>query len=120
MHKVCYCYNQQNRLKTVTDWSNRPTSFFYRADGLLEKIVRPNNSTRELFYDLAGQLTKIEERKASGELHTFFSFGHDAGGRVEWRFELPRPAVNAGEALAPMTYDDDNRVAYLERASCHA
>ena len=108
---VDYIYDEQNRLKTVTDWSNRPTSFFYRADGLLQKIVRPNNSTRELFYDLAGQLTKIEERKASGELHTFFSFGHDAGGRVEWRFELPRPAANAGEALAPMTYDDDNRVA---------
>ena len=91
-----------------------------KADGLLTNLTSPDSATSDMSYDLVGQLLNIEERKASGELHTFFSFGHDAGGRVEWRFELPRPAVNAGEALAPMTYDDDNRVAYLERASCHA
>ena len=108
---IDYTYDELNRLATVVDWSGRTTVFTYRADGLLTQLRRPNGSTRELTYDLAGQLLRIEERKPSGEIHTFLHFGFDAGGRIAWRSELPRPTVSPAEPLAPMTYDEDNRLA---------
>lgn len=107
---VSYAYDSHNRLMTVTDWANRVTNFTYRADSLLTKVTRPNNSTRELFYDLVGQLLKIEERTPTGEAHTLFRMSYDLGGRMEWRFDLPKPSAPASEPLAAMTYDTDNRL----------
>ncbi len=83
---------------------------FKWADGLLRKITRPNNSTRELEHDLAGQLTGVVERNGAGVAHTLFRQKYDLGGRVEWRFELPVPTNAATEILPDMSYDDDNRL----------
>jgi YD repeat-containing protein len=71
--------------------------------------VRPNNTIRNVTYDLAGQVNEIRESTASGAPIAYFKLARDEAGRVTSEFIAPLPTAYT-EPAQTMTYDDDNRI----------
>ncbi len=50
--KTSYTFDEQNRLKTVTDFSNGVTNYTYDLAGNLSKTTLPNGTIETREYDL--------------------------------------------------------------------
>ncbi|MCC5842565.1 MAG: hypothetical protein JJT96_20780 [Opitutales bacterium] len=107
---VTYTYYETNRLKTVTDWHNRVTTYHWTDAGELRRIDRPNGVNRVQTYTPAGELERITERDEDGKLLAYFRFRYDANARIERRLRLPQPQEVNLPPFAAM-YDNDNRLA---------
>ena len=107
--QVNYTYNSRNQLETVTDWSNRVTTYSYDRLGRLTGTLRPNGTSNQIAHDAASQLTSIKE-SASGKLVSYLAFQYDAASQIKSRFRAP--LVNSGwqHPTFNATYDDDNRL----------
>lgn len=108
--QVNYSYNARNLLETVTDWSNRVTTYQYDRLGRLTGIVRPNSTNAGFAHDNANQLQSIRETKG-GKLFSYVGFKYDNAGQIKNRFRAP--LVNSGwqHPAFSATYDNDNRLA---------
>jgi RHS repeat-associated protein len=106
---VAYGYDDFGRLKTVTDWSERVTTYHYDAAGRLTGVDRPNNTKRELKYNGANELRQVTERAANDSVIWFARLARDADGRITDRFVNPAP-VAYSPAIDDMTFDEDNRL----------
>jgi RHS repeat-associated protein len=108
--QVNYTYNARNLLETVTDWSNRVTTYQYDRLGRLTGIVRPNNTIAGFGHDDANQLQSIRETNG-GKLFSYIGFKYDNAGQVKNRFRAP--LVNSGwqHPSFSATCDNDNRLA---------
>lgn len=107
--QVNYTYNARNLLETVTDWSNRVTTYHYDRLGRLTGILRPNGTTAAFGYDSAAQLQWMRETKG-GKLFSYVAFKYDDAGQIKNRFRAP--LINAGWQHPSFTaiYDKDNRL----------
>ena len=107
--QVNYTYNSRNLLETVTDWSNRTTTYTYDRLGRLTGTLRPNGTSNLIAHDAANQLTSIKE-SAGGKLISYLGFQYDAASQIKSR--LRAPLVNSGwqHPTFAATYDDDNRL----------
>lgn len=107
--QVNYTYNARNLLETVTDWSNRVTTYQYDRLGRLTGILRPNGTSTAFGYDSAAQLQWMRETKG-GKLFSYVAFKYDDAGQIKNRFRAP--LVNAGWQHPSFTaiYDNDNRL----------
>jgi YD repeat-containing protein len=108
--KVSYTYDDFGRLRTVTDWVGRVTTFHYDDASRLTRIDRPNGTYRTQEYDAAGQLRFIRERKSDQSLISHQELRYDDDGRIVWRFLHPAPTV-VNPPADTLVYDDDNRLA---------
>ena len=107
--QVNYTYNSRNLLETVTDWSNRVTTYSYDRLGRLIGTLRPNSTSNQIAFDAAGQLISIKEN-SGGKLISYLAFQYDAASQIKSRFRAP--LVNSGwqHPTFNATYDDDNRL----------
>ncbi len=107
--QVNYTYNARNLLETVTDWSNRLTTYQYDRLGRLTGTLRPNGTSNLIAHDAANQLTSIKE-SAGGKLINYLAFRYDDASQIKSR--LRAPLVNSGwqQPTLTATYDDDNRL----------
>jgi len=107
--QVNYTYNSRNLLDSVTDWSNRVTTYTYDRLGKLTGTLRPNNTSNQIAFDASGQLTSIKE-SAGVKLVSYLAFQYDAASQIKSRFRAP--LVNSGwqHPTFSATYDDDNRL----------
>ena len=76
-----YGYNQAGLLQTLTDWSNRTTTFGYDIDGNRTSIIRPNGVTSTIGYDPAGRITSILHTKGASTLQSFAYSYYPSGNR---------------------------------------
>ncbi|MEA3212918.1 MAG: hypothetical protein QOE70_5975 [Chthoniobacter sp.] len=106
---VTYAYDDRDRLISVKDWANRVTTFAWDANSRLIQLTRPNGTRRSVEYDAAGQVTRLEERRANTRLIYLQQFTYDAAGRVAGRFVAPVPQIFTEPALTA-TYDLDDRM----------
>ena len=105
---VYYSYNARNLLESVTDWSNRVTTYQYDRLGRLIGTTRPNGTSNQIVHDAANQLTSIKESSA-GKLISYLAFQHDNASQITSRFRAPIVSAGWQHPTFAATYDDDNR-----------
>ncbi len=129
---VDYQYYRNGQLRRVTDWDGRQTLYEYYDDRRLKSITRPNQTTRTLGYNAAGDVETITESGPGGELIRQFVLHYDAAGQIEQRdvspplhaFNLPdwSSTVDADNRIAswngePVSYDPDGNMTFGPLAS---
>jgi len=85
---VTYAYDELNRLKTVTDWDGRVTSYTnYDAAGRLKIFTYPNGVSAIHDYDAAGRLSYLLYSKQNTILRAF-TYEYDRVGNRKIRRSL--------------------------------
>jgi len=114
LHRSNYTYDGSNRLKTVTDWASRVTTYYYDITGRLDHVDRPNTTRQRVIFDDANRLTGSYQEKMSGAnvVATLWQadYGYDNANRLT-TFVLVPMAQNIPPAPASMTQDSDNQLA---------
>ena len=80
---VAYTYDAANRLKTVTDWQARQTTYSY-VNGRMASYTLPNGVTSTFDYDAVGRPTAIYHKRG-GTTFERADYGYDAVGNRLWR-----------------------------------
>lgn len=109
---VSYTY-EYGRLKTVTDWNNRVTTYYYDDAARLTKITRPNGTAWKADqagnWDQADRLVEARELDGSGNMLAYLKYSYDEAGRIENRFLAPISRGPPAPSLSA-TYDADNQI----------
>lgn len=116
---VEYTYNADGRLHQVIDKldstsSPRTTTYFWRTDGRLQSISRPNATTRTISYDLAGRPDGITE-----SVGLTWGIGYWPSDDIKTLSVTPAipSAQLAALPNAAMTFDSANQLATFNGAS---
>ncbi|MEW6574484.1 MAG: RHS repeat-associated core domain-containing protein [Bacillota bacterium] len=105
-----YDYYADNRLKTVTDWAYRVTTYEYYPNGLLWRTIRPNSTVQTLEYDAAGQLTRLRDVDGSGSVIAQYDYTYrDNGNIAAEQSSVEEIALDMPDTV--MTYTYENRIA---------
>lgn len=115
---VIYGYWPNGRLKHVSDRldsisSPRLTTYYWRTDGRLEKIERPNGTIREIGYDAAGRPDSILEKTSGGTVIAQYSIGYYPSDDIRTLTSVPQipPVQLGGDPAADMTYNIGEQLA---------
>jgi RHS repeat-associated protein len=112
-----YTWWKSGQLKQVRDkldstTTPRVTSYFWKIDGRLEKVVRPNGSIREISYDPTGRPDVIQEYGPSKKLIFVHKHGYHPSDELAWCYQQPAKRTSGIDppASAAMTYNADNQL----------
>jgi RHS repeat-associated protein/uncharacterized repeat protein (TIGR01451 family) len=97
---VSYAYDEAGRLRRLTDWQSRSTTFAYRGDALAA-INRPNGVDTTYNYDAAGRVEAIAHVGPQGLIDQF-KYDYDASGN--------RIATDSNRGKESYTLDELNRL----------
>jgi RHS repeat-associated protein len=112
---VRYTYYENGTLESVKDWNNRVTNYYYTDSSKISRIERPDGTTVEYEYDVAGRRTSMkdikEDTKAviSEEIYTY-----DDAGQITTISKSANESSSVESAnnikSVTMAYDSDNRL----------
>lgn len=122
---VEYTYWKTGRLKSVIDkldstTSPRTTTYYWRNDGRLERITRPNGTERTIGYDSVGRPNLVQEFTSTGQLIHLSKHGYYPSDELEWSYNLPKAPPIQRTAVKPITsatYRSDNSLDQFNGAS---
>jgi RHS repeat-associated protein len=102
---VQYTYDKANRVKTVKDWENRTTTYYYNEVGRMNNFYLPNGVQTAFAWSAGGWLQRIAHDRPGGILASC-NYGYDkVGNRTSKRL-----ANNTQESY---TYDDLHRLSVV-------
>jgi RHS repeat-associated protein len=108
--KVTYGFDKNGRLRVVKDWAHRYTWYEYDAAGRMRFIRHANRTVREMQFDAASQLLRIQDKDVFGASICMSMFPeYWPNGQVKHQVTLPKTTPFTAPAAA-MTYDADNRL----------
>ncbi|MEM9446599.1 MAG: RHS repeat-associated core domain-containing protein [Verrucomicrobiota bacterium] len=81
--ETTFDYDELGRLISITDPLNRVTKRFYRNDGVISKIVQPDNTEINFEYDAAKNRTAVIDPNGNRT-----EFVYDGKNRIEQRIEV--------------------------------
>lgn len=97
-------FDDAGRLRTVTDWASRQTTFNYDADSFMTSEVYPNGTTATFTPDGADRLMGISHAPTSAPSSPFanFSYGRDANDQLTSVTSSGVPADNHTYGYSPL------------------